>query len=288
MLKSSSRKFQIELARFNSRRLLPALPSSDWINEQIETGRMLRDEGIFLEEQRSEISDRAKEAPTERLKFMEWFEELTISGPGQGDSLFDWLEYECSLEQMKWFLTQEVSGEAGFDDLTALTQVKFPTQCKLELARNFWDEMGRGNSKAIHGRLLDTIVHSLQLTPSIDSAELEPLVLANVMVGLAANRRFAFHSIGALGAIEMTAPQRSAATAAGLKRLGISTKDRHYFELHAVLDVKHSASWNREVIIPLISENVNFAHAIAEGALMRLSCGANCFARYKKKFGLVS
>ena len=29
-----------------------------------------------------------------------------------------------ALAEMKWFLTQEVAGEAGFDDLTALTQVR--------------------------------------------------------------------------------------------------------------------------------------------------------------------
>ena len=49
------------------------------------------------------------------------------------------------MDQMRWFLTQEVAGEAGFDDLAALTQVKMPQQAKLEIARNYWDEMGRGN-----------------------------------------------------------------------------------------------------------------------------------------------
>ena len=32
---------------------------------------------------------------------------------------------------MKWFLTQEVEGEAGFEDLTALTQVKLPPPGKI-------------------------------------------------------------------------------------------------------------------------------------------------------------
>jgi hypothetical protein len=63
----------------------------------------------------------------------------------------------CSNEEMKWFLTQEVAGEAGFEDLTALTQVKLPPRAKLELARNYWDEMGRGNAKGMHGPLLATL-----------------------------------------------------------------------------------------------------------------------------------
>ena len=53
-----------------------------------------------------------------------------------------WIAGEASLEQLKWFFEQEAAGEAGFDDLVALTQVKLPAGAKLELARNYWDEMG--------------------------------------------------------------------------------------------------------------------------------------------------
>ena len=50
----------------------------------------------------------------------------------------------------------------------------------------------------------------------------------------------------------MTAPGRSAANTAGLKRLGVSAEARHYFALHAMLDVKHSLAWNTEAIAPLV------------------------------------
>jgi Iron-containing redox enzyme len=106
------------------------------------------------------------------------------------------------------------------------------------------------------------------------------------MAGLAANRRYAYHSVGALGVIEMTAPARSAATSAGLKRLGVRAGNRHYFALHAVLDIKHSMAWNTEAIKPLISRKPEVATAIAEGALMRLQCGARCFERYRTELGV--
>jgi hypothetical protein len=114
----------------------------------------------------------------------------------------------------------------------------------------------------------------------------EALALANTMAGLAANRRYAYQSVGALGVIELTAPDRSAAVAAGLKRLGVPTGDRHYFDLHAVLDVKHSLSWNAEAIAPLVAESPAIARAIAEGAIMRLVAGSRCFERYKRELGL--
>src|SRR2546422_7138376 len=83
-------------------------------------------------------------------------------------------------------------------------------------------------------------------------------------------RSYAYHSVGALGAIELTAPGRVALVDRGLARLGVSRPARRYFTLHATLDVQHSAAWNREVLAPLISGVPRAARAIAEGALMRL------------------
>ncbi len=141
--------------------------------------------------------------------------------------------------------------------------------------------MGRGNPKGMHGPLLDELVETLALRPQIEATVKESLALANAMTGMATSRRYAWHSVGALGAIELTAPGRSADVAAGLRRLGFTGRERHYFDLHAVLDVKHSAAWNEEALRPLVAEDSRRAHAIAEGALIRLTCGARCFDRYR-------
>jgi hypothetical protein len=282
----SERNIQFQLNRLNSLRLNPTLPSADWEDRIHEITRLLLVEGRFLEAGRKAVEARAAQAPSRPSEFIQWFEQLKESGPGQNDPLFPWLANECSIDQMRWFLTQEVAGEAGFEDLTALTQLKLPIQPKLELARNYWDEMGRGNPKAMHGPLLSTLAEHLKLKPRAETTVTEALSLANTMAGLASNRRFAYQSVGALGVIEMTAPGRSAATSAGLKRLGIKSKNRHYFALHAVLDVKHSLAWNSEAIKPLVAEEPAIARAIAEGALIRLECGARCFQRYRCELGL--
>jgi hypothetical protein len=184
---------------------------------------------------------------------------------------------------MRWYLQQEAAGEAGFDDLTAYTQVKLPDRIKLELARNYWDEMGRGNAKGMHGPMLRRLVEALELKPTIEDTVWESLALANAMTAMATRRDYAWQALGALGVIELTAPGRSAAVAGGLKRLGIAGKDRLYFDLHATLDVKHSAAWNSEAIAPAVEEDPSRATAIAEGALIRLTCGARCFERYRRE-----
>jgi hypothetical protein len=161
--------------------------------------------------------------------------------------------------------------------------VKFPKQAKLELARNYWDEMGRGNPKGMHGPMLDALIERLELEPRIDTTVWQSLALANAMSAMAHTRRYAWHSVGALGVIELTAPGRSACTAKALRRLGFSGRERRYFDVHAVLDVKHSEAWNREALTPLVAEDPRRAIAIAEGALIRLNCGARCFDRYRQE-----
>jgi hypothetical protein len=274
---------QQQLARWNQHRLSPRLPDPDWRLALDQDQAMLGLEASLLEILRDEVRDQAAEAPSEPAAFVRWFEELKLSGPGQDDPLFPWLAERANLSQMRWYLRQEAAGEAGFEDLTAYTQVKLPERIKLELARNYWDEMGRGNPKGMHGPMLARLIDELQLDPAIESTAWESLALANSMTAMATRRDYAWHSLGALGAIELTASDRSAAVAAGLERLGVGGKARVYFELHATLDVKHSAAWNEEAIVPAVAEDPRRARAIAEGALIRLTCGARCFERYRRE-----
>ena len=273
--------FQRALSAWNHERLAPALPSSDWQAGFENDVRMQRLEGSFMEELRAEVADEAAAVPTDVDGFIAWFESLKGTGPGENDPLFPWLAEGAMRGQFAWFLEQEAAGEAGFDDLVAYTQVKLLPQAKMELASNYWDEMGRGNMKGMHGPMLDALIERLELTPRIENTVWQSLALANAMTAMATTRRYAYHSVGALGVIELTAPARAAATGAGLKRLGFSGPERRYFDLHAVLDIKHSEDWNRDALTPLVAEDPRRAHAIAEGALIRLKAGERCFEAYR-------
>lgn len=269
------------LARWNRRRLAVQTPGDDWTANLNSDFRMLRLEGAFIEAFRAHVAPQAADAPKDPAGFIAWFESLKASGPGQWDPLFGWLESEASLEQMRWFLTQEAAGEAGFDDLVALTQVKLPARPKLELARNYWDEMGRGNEGGMHGPMLDRTVAGLDLRPTIEGTLWQSLCLANVMTAFATTRRYVYQSIGALGVVELTAPTRVGAVAEGLRRLGCTPEQRKYFVLHAQLDIEHSRAWNAEALTPLVEADPDCARYIAEGAIMRLICGEQCFDAYR-------
>lgn len=287
--------FHSDLAARQRARLRPASHAPDfepWLREDVVARRL---EHGFIQRERERVALQAKCAPTSPEAFVQWFEGLRDTGPGQGDPLFPWLEATATRDEMRWFLAQEISGEAGFDDLVALTQVKLPARAKVEMARNYWDEMGCGHETGMHGRLLATLARHFSLGGDREhetDTPIEPcwqaLAIGNLMVALATDRRLAWHSVGALGVIELTASGRSEFVNRGLKRLGVPGEARRYFALHATLDVKHSLSWNREVIMPLVDEFPESARAMAEGALMRLEAGARCFRRYRTELWSVT
>ncbi len=277
--------FQQSLARFNASRLAVATPKAHWQQELATSLAYQFREGNFLEYLRAGVAYLLPAPALNAEDFIKWFEALCNTGPGQQHALFDWLAQHASMADMRWFLTQEAAGEAGFDDLLAYTQVKLPTQAKLECARNYWDEMGHGKQSAMHGQMLDNMVSELGLQPSIDTTVWQALALSNTMLGLALNRRYTYQSIGALGVIELTAPSRVKKVSAGMKRLGLNGRMRAYFDLHAALDVSHARAWIREIIAPMVHADPACATHIAEGALMRLVCGERCFKRYSAELG---
>lgn len=278
---SRSIPLQLRLARRNARRLLPSLGggfSPEDLDAEAGDRRLEED---FLAESRALIAPALDAVPSDPDRFLAWFEGLRDVGPGQGDPLFPWLAEAASLDQFRWFLGQEVAGEAGFEDLLALTQIKMPVLAKLEMARNFWDEMGRGRESGLHGLLLSRLADDLDAHLPAAQILPEPLALSNLLTALAWNRHYAFQSLGALGAIELTAPGRARLVNLGLRRLGCDAATRKYFALHANLDLQHSEAWNRQVLQPLVAADPRYARAFAEGALLRLHAGAQCFAVYR-------
>lgn len=276
---------QIRIAHYLRHRLTPA------IDDHFDDDGLVGDDGVrdqlqaFIRQERDALAHQWQGVPTDPDDFMAWFENLRRRGPGQGDPLFPWLAHKADEHAMRWFLSQELAGEAGFDDLVALALIRMPARPKMEMAHNFWDEFGRGNPKGVHGSLLTHMAERLGLSCPIDQALPECLALANLMAGLAVEGH-AYHTIGALGAIELTAPDRVAAVAAGMRRVGMPASTRRYFELHATLDREHSRRWNEEVLRPLIASHPAVARHLAAGALMRLEAGRRCFERYRHELGV--
>ncbi len=66
---------------------------------------------------------------------------------------YGWLAKTASWEQVVEFLALEGGPDGGFDDLVAVCQVGLSGTAKLELGKNYWDEMGQGDLAGVHTEL---------------------------------------------------------------------------------------------------------------------------------------
>jgi pyrroloquinoline quinone (PQQ) biosynthesis protein C len=279
-------RLHIALNAFNGARLQPKLPD-EWESDLplMRAAEMI--EARFVEAERARAKEQVVGVPRDPAGFVEWFLELKASGPGQFDPFFDYLAEQASRAELQYFIKQEFCGEIGFEDLIALTQVRFPERPKLELARNFWDEQGRGRAEDLHGPMFVAMARELGVENTPDTELLwETLALANLLTALACNRRYAWHSLGALAVVELTSPTRASRVAQGLARVGLSERGCRYFRLHTTVDVEHSQAMMAEVFIPLLEMTPDLARPLAEGAMLRLNAGLRLIQRYRAQLKL--
>ena len=247
-----ARTFHVRLAKHYVSRTEIGSPTANWEKDERAALECRLLEGRYLERLRASVAGMVPQHINGPDHFAKWFESLAEFGPSSHHPLFDSLANDATLTQMKWFLTQEIIVENGFEDLIGCTQLGLPEQAKLECARNFWDEMGRGKAGATNKALLSRMSEGLNLKPCIENTVAESLARSNTMFGLATTRRYTYQSIGALGVAELVAPQRTAKIALGMKRLDLSPWIRSYFDLNSALNVAHLRSWIQEVIHPLV------------------------------------
>ena len=210
--------------------------------------------------------------------FAEWYRNTAFSHPLYEHELYAFISSEASREQLEWFFTMECAGEAAFDDLVALAQVGTRGEVKMEMASNYWDEMGRGRTHAVHTHLFHKLIEDLDLhAPPADELSWQVLAGVNVMLWSCISRRNAFRAQGALGAVELLAPQRCTRVVHGARRVGIKKKSVVYYGAHAIIDIGHAEGWLRNVIEPQVAAHPDSRIGIAEGLIVRADASLDYF-----------
>jgi len=193
--------------------------------------------------------------------------------------VYDWIADEASLEEMRAYLTLEGGPDGGFDDLVALCQIGIDGEPKVELATNYWDEMGRGDLTAVHTELHHRMAKALGLT-AVDRRDQPVEALERSLLGstLATNRALQPEMVGALGLLELQAGPRCRRVVKGLKRLGRGEDALAFYEEHAVADPRHGKDWLDHVVGPLAERFPEWAPRIITGARWRSHMNAAFFA----------
>ena len=202
-----------------------------------------------------------------------------IATSGLVPPVYKWLAEEATWSELVAFLAIEGGPDAGFDDLVATVQIGIHDGPKVALARNYWDELGRGELSEVHTVLHDRLVEATKM-PRIPRSELPVSALERIAIGglLATNRRLQPEMLGALGLLEMQAGPRCRAVVKALNRLEAPAGALPFYEEHAVADPRHGKEWLDEVVAPLSAQLPEWGPRMVRGARWRHEVNARFFA----------
>ncbi len=183
---------------------------------------------------------------------------------------YRWLARTASWEQLVDFLAVEGGPDGGFDDLVAVCQVGLSGSAKLELGKNYWDEMGRGEFAGVHTQLHADLVQAIDL-PTVPREELPVEALERAALGglLATNRWLQPEMIGALGLLELQAGPRCRLVLQAFDRLGAPAAAYPFYVEHAEVDPVHGKDWLDNAIEPLAGERPGWGARMVKGAWWR-------------------
>jgi hypothetical protein len=184
--------------------------------------------------------------------------------------VYKWLAREADWSQVVRFLALEGGPDADFDDLVATCQVGLTGSAKMELATNYWDEMGDGDPDSVHTVLHNRLVEAVAL-PDIPVDEQPTSALARAAFGglLSTNRWLQPEMLGALGLIELQAGPRCRLVLHALERCDAPADARRFYEVHADVDPRHGKDWLDKAIAPTIERHPDWGPRIVRGALWR-------------------
>jgi hypothetical protein len=194
-------------------------------------------------------------------------------------SAYHWIADQADWDELVLFLAMEGGPDAGFDDLVALCQIGLAGRAKLELAQNYWDEMGNGELSRVHTALHDQLVQAVAM-PRLARADLPVEALERTALGglLATNRRLQPEMVGALGMIELQAGPRCRKVLQGFDRLGAPAAAYAFYAEHADVDPRHGKDWVEKAVAPLVEADPAWRLRILRGAWWRLVLSSRFFA----------
>jgi hypothetical protein len=191
--------------------------------------------------------------------------------------VYEWLADEADRVEIVEFLSIEGGPDGGFDDLVAACQVGLGGEPKLELARNYWDEMGNGSLARVHTELHRKLTRALGLAcPPREDQPVEALERSVLTGVLATNRWLQPELLGALGLLELQAGPRCRKVVAALSRIGAGEDALDFYVEHATVDPRHGKHWVDNAVVPLEGDE-RWAAGIVRGARWRSIVNAGFF-----------
>ena len=191
---------------------------------------------------------------------------------------YRWLAKEASWDELVQFLAVEGGPDGGFDDLVAVCQLGLSGSAKLELGKNYWDEMGRGDGDGVHTLMHQRMAAAIAM-PHVPRTELPVEALERAALGglLATHRWLQPEMIGALGLLELQAGPRCRLVLQAFDRLSAPQGAYPFYVEHAEVDPVHGKDWMDKAVVPLVAERPDWGPRIVKGAWWRSTVNLRFF-----------
>jgi heme oxygenase-like protein len=227
---------------------------------------------------------RRDEATTWRLPASATAAMRAVGARGLVPEVYDWLAHDAGRDEIVEFLSIEGGPDGGFDDLVAACQIGLDGSAKVELAQNYWDEMGNGSLVRVHTELHRKLSRALGL--ACPPRELQPVAALerSVLTGLlATNRRLQPEMLGALGLLELQAGPRCRRVVTALERIGAGPDALDFYVEHSTVDPRHGRDWVDKAVAPFEGD-ARWADGIIRGARWRSIVNEGFFAAMADTF----
>jgi hypothetical protein len=195
----------------------------------------------------------------------------SIAARNRAPAVYRWIAEEAAWEPAMRFLALEGGPDDVFDDLVAVCQVGLPLgSAKVELAANYWDEMGNGDFGEVHNVLYRRFVEAVDLPePPRDEHPVEALERSALLGLVATNRRLQPEMLGVLGLIELEAGPQCRYVEHGLQRLEAPAGAHEFYAMHAAVDPLHGKGWLENGVGPLVADTPDWGPRILRGAIWK-------------------
>lgn len=212
--------------------------------------------------------------PAQGAKYVQWLKKLISAHKSSKHPLYNqYLAEQASAQDLAFFMAQETSLDPHFDDILSMLQIGLHGVSKMEIANNYYDEMGNGDLDNVHTVLFSKTLKALNVGPDYIKANmlLEAQIAGNLSACLALSRRHYYKAIGYFGVTEYLAPRRFKHVVAAWKRNSLPEEGIKYHDLHIRIDALHAHGWMHNTILPLIDSDPKIGFEVALGAMIRLN-----------------